>query len=36
MVLAAVIAGKGVTVYGNCNAATWQIESNRILVDYRS
>ncbi|MFC4312632.1 hypothetical protein ACFPN2_26345 [Steroidobacter flavus] len=32
----AVLAEKAVAVYGNGNASTWQIESNRILIDYGS
>lgn len=34
MVMAAVLSGNALTVYGECNASTWQIESNRILIDY--
>lgn len=36
LVTGAVLSGHAVTVYGECNASTWQIESNRFVVEYRS
>ncbi|WP_293865629.1 hypothetical protein [Steroidobacter sp.] len=34
MVLAATLAGKAISVYGDCNAGTWQIVSSRMIVEY--
>lgn len=34
MVMGAVLSGKAISVYGECNASTWQIESTRFVVDY--
>lgn len=36
MVLGAVLSGNAVTVYGDCNPSTWQIEANRVFVNYKS
>jgi hypothetical protein len=35
IVMGALLSGKPLTVYGDCNASTWQIESSRIFVEYR-
>lgn len=34
MVLGATLSGNAISVYGDCNAGTWQIVSNRFVVDY--
>ncbi len=35
MVLAATLAGKSVSVYGECNAAGYYIDGSRLIVEYQ-